>query len=72
MFGEKVKMLRLNSGKTQAEIADDMKEKYPSMRVSQTTVSAWESSEDLPRGKVLKVIAEYWSVPVTYFMEINS
>lgn len=35
--------------------------------MSQTTLSALESRETAPRGKVLDVLAAYYHVPTSYF-----
>jgi transcriptional regulator with XRE-family HTH domain len=57
-FGELLR--RLRGSKTQKEVADDLK-------MPITTLSGLENQNAVPRGSVLKKLADYYGVPLTYF-----
>lgn len=69
MFGDKLRELRKRTGKTQQMVVSEMSARYPDVRISQTTVSAWESRDSTPRGKVLAVICDYYGVQPAYFFD---
>ena len=64
-FGERLRALRLERGKSQIDIADAIKARHPAMRISQTSLSALERRATAPRGEVLEILAEYFGVPVS-------
>jgi transcriptional regulator with XRE-family HTH domain len=68
-FGEKLKGLRLALGKSQAEVAREIAEMFEEIRISQTSLSALEQRDTAPRQEVLEVLAQYYSVPITYFFD---
>lgn len=69
-FGEKLRLLRKNSGKSQAEVAQEIAEQFSEeARISQKTLSVLEQRETTPRGAVLDILAKYYNVPLTYFFE---
>jgi transcriptional regulator with XRE-family HTH domain len=72
MFGKKLRQLRLQSGKSQREVADEMKMMFPEMRISQTSLSALELREDAPRGDILRKLATYYNIPITFFVRSQS
>ncbi len=64
-FGEKLR--RLRASRSQKDVAQDLD-------IPQTTLSSLEKQENVPRGEVLKKLAEFFAVPVEYFYatpEIN-
>ena len=68
-FGEKLRELRMKLRKSQTEVAHEIAANFPNrVRMSQTTLSALEQREDTPREDVLKTLAEYYNVPITYFL----
>ena len=70
-FGQKLKDLRARIGKTQVEVSAEIAVMFPDIRISQTTLSAWEQRDSAPRGEVLEYLAQYFSVPQKYFFEGN-
>lgn len=72
-FGEKLKNLRKNLGKSQSEVAQEIAEQFPKeLRISQKTLSDLELRESVPRGEVLEVLASYFQVSPTYFFEASN
>lgn len=57
-FGDLLRRLRGN--RTQKQVANDL-------QMPITTLSTLENQENLPRGPVLKKLADYYGVPLTYF-----
>lgn len=57
-FGERLRRLRGN--RSQKEVAS-------LLGMPQTTLSTLENSENVPRGEVLKTLAEHFHIPVAYF-----
>lgn len=68
-FGERLKSLRRQTGKSQVEVATELAEMFPDIRMSQTTLSALEQRATAPRGEVLECLARYYNVPLKYFFE---
>ena len=62
-FGELLR--RLRGGRSQKDIAADLK-------MPVTTLSTLENQESVPRGPVLKRLADYYGVPLTYFYSSNA
>ena len=58
VFGDLLR--RLRGSRTQREVAADLE-------MPITTLSTLEHQETLPRGPVLKRLADYYGVPITYF-----
>ena len=69
-FGDRLRDLRKRAGKTQQELAGDLVGRFSEagLKVSQTTISAWEQRAFAPAEEKLRVLAEYFYVPVTYFV----
>lgn len=57
-FGELLR--RLRGARTQKEVASDLE-------MPVTTLSSLENQDSVPRGPVLKKLADYYGVQVTYF-----
>lgn len=68
-FGEILKQLRKDAGKSQVEAVKGIAAMFPGYRMSQTTLSALETSESAPRQEVLQVLAQYYRVPITHFFQ---
>ena len=59
-FGEKLR--RLRGERTQKSVAEDLK-------IPQTTLSSLEKQKSIPRGDVLKNLADYFSISIDYFYD---
>lgn len=71
-FGERLRSLRKNLGKSQAEAAQEIAEQFSeNVRISQKTLSVLEQRETSPRGEVLEILARYYKVPIAYFFETS-
>jgi transcriptional regulator with XRE-family HTH domain len=57
-FGDRLR--RLRGSRIQKEIAADLE-------MPVTTLSTLENQDTVPRGAVLKKLADYYGVPLTYF-----
>ena len=57
-FGERLK--RLRGDRPQKAVAE-------SLGIPQTTLSSLEKQQTIPRGDVLKKLADFYGVPITYF-----
>lgn len=57
-FGERLK--RLRGDRPQKAVAE-------ALGIPQTTLSSLEKQQSIPRGDVLKRLADFYSVPITYF-----
>ncbi len=58
-FAKIIKKLRKEQGKTQDEIAKDM-------RVSKSTIAMWETGKRLPSPELYEQIADYFNVDIDY------
>lgn len=65
-FKERIKNLRKEKNITQSELAEVMGFK------TYTTVSKWESGDNLPRGKELKMLSEFFNVSADYILGISN
>ena len=59
---DKLKALIDNSGETIYKISKDTK-------ISQTAIAAWVDGKYTPKLENLKILAEHFGVPITYFIE---
>ena len=66
-FGARLRALRRRKGKTQLEVANELKAAHPHLPISQANVSHLERRERLPRSDILSILADYFGVNVTYF-----
>ncbi len=64
-FGERLRTLRKASKKTQTQVAAEL-------GMSQTRLSYYEKKTDLPRQAMLKKFADYYRVPLSYFVDEQS
>lgn len=60
-FGERVKQLRLNKGLTQLDLA---KKLY----VDNSSISKWETKNVIPETEIIKRIAEFFNVTISYLI----
>lgn len=67
-FGTRLKTLRMGTGKTQLEIAEELTERYPDFAISQANISHLERREAAPRNEMLKILADFFGVPISYFL----
>lgn len=67
-FGKRLSTLRRRTGKSQLEVAQELKAAYPDMSISQTSVSYLERREQAPRSHILEILAEYFGVAIEYFL----
>lgn len=69
-FGEKLKALRMKSGKSQIEVVTDIERMFGSSKsISQTTLSNLELRASPPRKEVVELLASYYQIPVSYFLD---
>lgn len=64
-FAVRLKELREKNNLTQTELSELVGYK------NYTTISKWESGASLPRGKELKILAEYFSVSTDYLLGMD-
>lgn len=64
-FKERIKNLRKEKNLTQSELAEYMGLK------TYTTVSKWESGDNLPRGREIKMLSEFFNVSSDYILGIS-
>lgn len=70
-FGAKLKRLRTSRGLSQEAVARQLTERYPSFAISQASISHLERRMDPPRMEVLNILADYYRVPVAYFIDVS-
>ncbi len=61
-FGRRLRTLRKKLGKSQLEVAEDLK-------LQQTRISYWERLENAPKEQVVRLLTDYYSVPITFFYD---
>jgi phage repressor protein C with HTH and peptisase S24 domain len=64
-LGSRLKRLREQRNMTQTELSQELNMK------TYTTISKWESDDNLPRGKELKALAELFNVSSDYLLGIE-
>ena len=64
-FGLLLKTIRIKSGKTQIQMAEDL-------NVQQTRISYLERLKAAPKDEMIELLANYFSVPISYFYEDSS
>ncbi len=67
-FGERLKTLRRRTGKTQLEVAQELKAQNPDLAISQANFSHLEQRKTAPRPAILETLADYFGVKVDYFL----
>lgn len=65
-IGERIKHLRELKNITQTELAQIIGAK------TYTTVSKWESNDNFPKGKDIKILADYFDVTSDYLLGLNN
>ncbi|MCY3832084.1 MAG: helix-turn-helix transcriptional regulator [Chloroflexi bacterium] len=68
-FGGRLRSLRRRMGKTQLEVAYELKQAHPDLAISQANVSHWEKRDAPPRSDILSILAGYFGVHVSYFFD---
>lgn len=64
-IGERIRTLRENKNITQTELAEIVGAK------TYTTISKWESDDNFPKGKDIKVLADFFNVTSDYLLGLN-
>jgi len=67
MFGQRLRKLRNNTGKSQGTVAREIRELFPNARMSPSNLSMLEKRDSVPRGAVLNILCRYYDVPLSYF-----
>ena len=65
MIGNKIKELRKERKLTLQELADTLNEKYPNtINFNKGKISKWENNKEEPRLSSVKIIADFFNVPL--------
>lgn len=68
MIGTKIRELRKNNKLTLEELADALNQKYPNtINFNKGKISKWENNKEEPRLSSVKIIANFFDVPLDYF-----
>ena len=68
MIGTKIRELRKNNKLTLEELADALNQKYPNtINFNKGKISKWENNKEEPRLSSVKIIADFFNVPLDYF-----
>ena len=68
MIGDKIKELRKINGLTLQELADTLNSEYPdTINFNKGKISKWENNREEPRLSSVKILADFFSVPLDYF-----
>lgn len=68
MIGDKIKELRKKNGLTLQELADTLNSDYPdTINFNKGKISKWENNREEPRLSSVKILADFFSVPLDYF-----
>lgn len=72
MIGNKIKELRKSHNLTLEELADILNKKYPdTINFNKGKISKWENNREEPRLSSVKILADYFNVPLDYFNGID-
>lgn len=71
-FGALLKALRIQRRKTQSNVVDDIRQRYPHAHFSQASYSQLEMRDKAPRQETVDILADYFHVNITYFYGIES
>lgn len=72
MIGKKIKELRKNHNLTLEELADILNKEYPdTINFNKGKISKWENDREEPRLSSVKILADYFDVPLDYFNGID-
>lgn len=68
MIGDKIKKLRKINGLTLQELANILNSEYPdTINFNKGKISKWENNREEPRLSSVKILADFFSVPLDYF-----
>ncbi len=68
MIGDKIKELRKKNRLTLQELADTLNSEYPdTINFNKGKISKWENNREEPRLSSVKILADFFSVPLDYF-----
>lgn len=72
MIGNRIKELRKSHNLTLEELADTLNKKYPdTINFNKGKISKWENNREEPRLSSVKILADYFDVPLDYFNGID-
>ena len=72
MIGNKIKELRKSHNLTLEELADTLNQKYPgTINFNKGKISKWENNREEPRLSSVKILADFFDVPLDYFNGID-
>ena len=72
MIGKKIKELRKSHKLTLEELADILNKEYPdTINFNKGKISKWENDREEPRLSSVKILADYFDVPLDYFNGID-
>lgn len=72
MIGKKIKELRKSHNLTLEELADILNKEYPdTINFNKGKISKWENNREEPRLSSVKILADYFNVPLDYFNGID-
>ncbi len=68
MIGDKIRELRKRHKLTLEELADSLNNSYPdAMNFNKGKISKWENDKEEPRLSSVKILADFFDVPLDYF-----
>lgn len=68
MIGNKIRELRKKHNLTLDELANNLNNRYPdTMNFNKGKISKWENGKEEPRLSSVRVLADYFDVPLDYF-----
>lgn len=68
MIGNKIRELRKKHNLTLNELANNLNNRYPdTMNFNKGKISKWENDKEEPRLSSVRVLADYFDVPLDYF-----
>lgn len=68
MIGQKIKDLRKKHRLTLQELADSLNQKYPdTINFNKGKISKWENNKEEPRLTSVRLLADFFEVPLDYF-----
>jgi len=65
--GAKLKELRENRGFSLADLVFELAKK--DFRISRQTLNKWENGESEPDASILKLLADFYGVPIDFFFD---
>lgn len=72
MIGNRIKELRKSHNLTLEELADTLNKRYPdTINFNKGKISKWENNREEPRLSSVKILADFFDVPLDYFNGID-